>query len=935
MRIFELARELKTSAGDLLRIAQQLDLEATSTLSQLDSDEARRLKRHFVKLAPDERQADSALQEKLAAKRTRAAARLASRAAAEREKLAATIERAKSAEALLRAKELEEAVTLGGVPEAAAQETAVAVDEPVASRAATVDEEVVVTIAPPAPESPKVIIHAEGAITSAESAKEEAAQEPAADFVDDDDFDDGDEELAEVYLGRRAQAPQPAKATSMRARSGRDADQPAVAPRGGKAPARRATAPEPPAATAAAGRGAARGSAKKGRGTDKQPPARGAAAKAGRGTTEKTGRGTAEKGGRGGLQPIVRGITAGTSTIPRGTAAAAAAENPRFAPVVATTTSSDKLLQLRGPTLVKDLAEMMGIRPNRLIADLMQLNVLVSINQRVDLERAGTIAAKYGYTVELERTKRSAARRPAIKRLDEEDDIPDDQPEDMKPRPPVVTFLGHVDHGKTSLMDRIRQAQVASGEAGGITQHIGAYSVELAGRKITFLDTPGHAAFAAMRARGANLTDIAVIIIAADDGIMPQTREVIKQAQQSGVQLMVAINKCDLPTAKPDRVRQQLQGEGLTPEEWGGDLVVCEVSAHTGDGIEHLLEMILLQADMLELEANPNRRADGYVIEAQLELGRGPTASLLVTSGTLKAGDVVLIGEHFGRLRGLMDDRGRKILKAGPATAVSVMGLSGVPEAGAEFRVMVNEKRARELAEKFAQERKESELTAAATRSVSMDDLFSKLSEQQKKQLNLIIKGDTQGSIEAIVDSLKEMRSEKITLDIIHTGVGNVSTNDVQRAAAGTALLVGFQVGLDNGVAALARRDGVRVQTFRIIYELFEHVKQAMFDLIDPEYREVVKGHAQIRAIFDIGGRGRIAGCQLLDGTIGAKLFVRIKRGRDVVYDGRIASLRHFQDEVDEVRDLQECGIFFDKFEAFEEGDIVECYAMEEMEKTL
>jgi len=607
---------------------------------------------------------------------------------------------------------------------------------------------------------------------------------------------------------------------------------------------------------------------------------------------------------------------------------------PRFAPVVANAPAGDKVLQLRGPTLLKDLAEMMGIRPNRLIADLMQLNVLVSINQRVDIERAGKIAEKYGYTVEMERTRRSATRKPTIKRLDEEDDIPEDQPEDMKPRPPVVTFLGHVDHGKTSLMDYIREAKVVAGEAGGITQHIGAYSVEVAGRKITFLDTPGHAAFSAMRARGANLTDIAVIIIAADDGIMPQTREVIRQAQQAGVQLMVAINKCDLPSAKPDRVRQQLQGEGLTPEEWGGDLIVCEVSAMTGQGVDHLLEMILLQADMLELEANPDRRADGYVIEAQLELGRGPTATLLVSSGTLKQGDVVLIGEHFGRLRGLVDDRGRKVLKAGPATAVRVMGLSGVPEAGAEFRVMVNEKRARELSEKFAQERKGAELTAAS-RTVTMDTLLEKLTEQEKKQLNVIVKGDTQGSVEAIVDSLRDIRSEKIALEIINTGVGNISTTDVQRAAASDSLVVGFQVGLDTGVAALARHENVRAQTFRIIYELFDHVKQAMLDLLDPEYREVHKGEAQIRAIFDIGRKGRVAGCQLLGGTIATRFRVRIKRAREVIFDGRIASLRHFQDEVPEVSDLQECGIFFDGFEDFAEGDIVECYAMEELERTL
>jgi translation initiation factor IF-2 len=416
---------------------------------------------------------------------------------------------------------------------------------------------------------------------------------------------------------------------------------------------------------------------------------------------------------------------------------------------------------------------------------------------------------------------------------------------------------------------------------------------------------------------------------------MPQTREVIKDCRQANVQIMVAINKCDLPAAKPDRVRQQLQGEGLTPEEWGGDVVCCEVSAHTGQGMDNLLEMILLQADVLELQANPNRRADGYVIEAQMELGRGPTATLLVASGTLKQGDVVLIDEHYGRLRGLVDDRGRKVSSVGPAQAVRVMGLSGVPEAGAEFRVMTNEKRAKELAEKFAMERKAAELQEVK-KSVDLDSIFNKMKESDKKTLSIIVKADTQGTVEAICDTLRDIRSEKITLEILSSSIGNITANDVQRAAAGNAMIVGFQVTAEAGVAPLATHDGVRISTFRIIYELFDFVKQSMLDKLDPEYREVVRGHAQIRQIFEIGKKGKVAGCQLLDGVIRVKdAKVRIKRNRDIVWDGRISSLRHFQDEVAEVKDLQECGIFFDGFEDFQEGDIVECYAMEEMERTL
>jgi len=598
-----------------------------------------------------------------------------------------------------------------------------------------------------------------------------------------------------------------------------------------------------------------------------------------------------------------------------------------------TSVPPDRLILLRGAVLVKDLADQLGLRPNRLIADLMQLNILASINQRVEVDVAQKIAEKYGYKIEIERQKRSTERKPVMRSEDADDAIPEDKPEDLQPRPPVVTFLGHVDHGKTSLMDRIRNTRVASGEAGGITQHIGAYTVEISGRKITFLDTPGHAAFSAMRARGASLTDIAVIIIAADDGIMPQTREVIRQAQQAGVQIMVAINKCDLPTAKPDRVRQMLQGEGLTPEEWGGDLICAEVSAHTGEGVDHLLEMILLQADVMELTANPLRRANGYVIEAQLEQGLGPTGTLLVTGGTLSVGDIVLCGEHVGKIRGLIDDRGRRVKSAGPATAVKCMGLSGVPEAGAEFRVMLNEKRARDLAERTTVERKQVELSSS--KATSLDALMSQMKGSQRRELAVIVKADTQGSSEAIVEALKNIKSEKVSLNIISEGIGNASATDVNKASAGKALVLGFSVSCDTGVQQLARHVGVRVSTFRIIYELIDFVKQRMLDLLSPEYKEVIRGHAEIRAAFDIGKTGRVAGCQLLDGVLRADARYRVFRKKEKLWDGKLSSLKHFQNEVAEVSGSQECGIFFNGFEAFQVGDIIECYALEELPRTL
>ncbi len=592
-----------------------------------------------------------------------------------------------------------------------------------------------------------------------------------------------------------------------------------------------------------------------------------------------------------------------------------------------------KEISIRGAVVVKDLAAKLNIKPNRLIADLMGLKILASINQRVEPDVAIKVAAKYGYSVTVEKARDKAAAKPVLKAIDADDLIPDDPPESLRPRAPVVTFLGHVDHGKTTLMDWIRKEHVAAGEAGGITQQISAYQVEVAGRKITFLDTPGHAAFSAMRARGAQITDIAVLIIAADDGIMPQTEECIKVARQSGVQIMVAITKADKPTANVDRVKQQLQKRGLTPEDWGGDIICCPVSGVTGMGVDSLLENILVQAEVLELTANPARRANGFVIEAELQQGLGPCATLLVSGGTLRVGDVILIGEHFGKVRALIDDRGRRIKEAPPATPVKATGLSGVPEAGAEFRVMLDEKRARTLAAEAAQERKEQELSQS--KAASLDALMSKMAAEGKKELNVIVKSDTQGSLEAIVEALNSIKSEKVGLNIIGTGTGNVSLTDVKSAAAGKAVVVGFDIGIDSGVQHEARHDGVRINSFRIIYELIDHVKSTMLDLLPPEYREVVKGHAEIKAIYDIGKLGKIAGSQMLDGTLLAKEKFRILRNKTQIWDGKVQTLRHFKDEVKEVTGQQECGVCFQNYEDFAVGDIIECYLLEELPKTL
>ena len=611
---------------------------------------------------------------------------------------------------------------------------------------------------------------------------------------------------------------------------------------------------------------------------------------------------------------------------PHGTPSAASAGGIRV-------DEANKEISIRGAVVVKDLAAKLGIKPNRLIADLMGLKILASINQRVEPDVATRVAEKYGFKVTVEHARNKDAAKPVLKAIDADDLIPEDAPETLKPRAPVVTFLGHVDHGKTTLMDWIRKEHVAAGEAGGITQQISAYQVEIAGKPITFLDTPGHAAFSAMRARGAQITDIAVLIIAADDGIMPQTEECIKVARQTGVQIMVALTKCDKPTANVDRVKQQLQKKGLTPEDWGGDIICCPVSGITGEGVDALLENILVQAEVLELQANPNRRANGYVIESELQQGLGPCATLLVTGGTLKVGDAILIGEHFGKVRALIDDHGRRIKEAGPATPVKATGLSGVPEAGAEFRVMLDEKRARTLAEETARERKEQELSTS--KAASLDALMSRMAAEGKRELNVVVKSENQGTLEAVVQALQEIKSEKVGLNVIGTGTGNVSLTDVKSAAAGKAIVVGFDIGTDSGVQQQARHDGVRINSFRIIYELIDHVKQSMLDLLPPEYKEVVLGHAEIKAIYDIGKLGKIAGSQMLDGKLVAKERYRILRQKEQVWDGRVQTLRHFKDEVKEVTGQQECGVCFANYEDFRVGDVIECYLMEELPRSL
>lgn len=610
-------------------------------------------------------------------------------------------------------------------------------------------------------------------------------------------------------------------------------------------------------------------------------------------------------------------------------AAAPAAVAPA---AVASSGPVDKTIRLKGPVLVKDFAEMLNMRPNQLIAELMAMNIFASINQRIDVPVAKKVAEKRGFTVEHE--KRTAEHAMVQKKHDETVPDAEDRPDDLKPRYPVVTFMGHVDHGKTSLLDNIRNATVAAGESGGITQHIGAYTIQYEERGITFLDTPGHAAFTAMRARGANLTDIVVLIVAADDGVMPQTLEALQHARAAEVMIMVAINKVDLPGANLDRVKKELQANGLTPEDWGGETIVCPVSAKTGEGVKHLLEMIILQADMLDLKANPKARAEGYVIEARMEPGMGPAANLLVTRGTLHIGDVVLCDRFYGKVRALISDHGVKIKSACPSTPVTCLGLSGVPSAGSSFRVCDDEKRARVIAEAAALKAKTDQLTAPVRRS-SLVSLMERIRDNEKIELKAIVKADTQGSVEAITHALQEIKSDKVSLNVVLAGTGNISPNDIMLAAASDAVILGFHVAKEPGIDALMKHHRVDVHLHSIIYELIDHVRDAMRGLLAPEIREIITGHAVIKQIFPVGKVCQVAGCMVTDGVVRANSRIRAKRGTEILYEGSIFSLKHFKDSVAEVRQGQECGIRLEKFNNFAVADVLESYTHEEIAQNL
>lgn len=580
-----------------------------------------------------------------------------------------------------------------------------------------------------------------------------------------------------------------------------------------------------------------------------------------------------------------------------------------------------KELMVKGSKTVKDLAEELGMSPNTLIAKLLGFGIMVNINQEVEPDIIKKLGEKLGYKVSVEIPEKP----PEEGLLGEEED----RPEDLKPRPPVVTVLGHVDHGKTSLLDAIRETDVIAQEAGGITQHIGASQVVLNNDILIFLDTPGHEAFTSMRARGAQVTDMVVLVVAADDGVMPQTVEAINHVKAAGVPIIVALNKIDKPDANPDRVKQQLTEYGLVPEEWGGDTICVPVSAKNKEGIDNLLEMIILVAEMAELKANPSAPARGTVVEAKLEKGRGPVATLLIQKGTLKVGDHLVCGSIYGKVRALINDKGQKLKKATPSTPVEVLGFSDIPEAGDIFQVIKDDKKARQIAEKRAQSKREAELQK--TKRVSLDDLYRHIKEGEIKELNLIIKGDVQGSVGALKDSLSKIDSDDVRLQVIHSGVGAVTESDVMLASASNAIIIGFNVRPEPKARKMAETENVEIKTYRVIYEVIEDIKGAMTGLLEPEYEEVILGRAEVRETFKVSRLGTIAGCYVLDGKLTRDSGVRVIRDNVVIHEGKINSLKRFKEDVKEVGEGFECGLMVEKFNDIKEGDVLESFVMQEV----
>lgn len=592
-------------------------------------------------------------------------------------------------------------------------------------------------------------------------------------------------------------------------------------------------------------------------------------------------------------------------------------------PVITTPKAQKRIIKISDTIQVGELAHRMGVKSAELIKKLIDLGIMANINQFLDFEEASLVAADYGFEVE------NVALEEDVLLKEEEGRI-----EDMVKRPPVVTVMGHVDHGKTTLLDTIRRTNVVAGEKGGITQHIGAYTVELEQGRITFIDTPGHEAFTAMRARGAQVTDIVILVVAADDGVMDRTREAISHAKAAKVPIIVAVNKIDKPEANPDRVKRQMSELGFMPEEWGGDTLFVNISAKKEIGIKELLEAILLQAEMLELKANPKVPARGVVLEASIDRGRGPVATVLVQQGTLKPHDIIVAGRQWGRIRAMLDDNGNPVKEATPSYAVQVLGLTAVPQAGDDFIVVKEEKIAKQIVEHREEKAKKAEIARSPAK-ITVEEFYDKLQECEAKEVHLIIKGDVQGSIEAVAESVKQLGTDKCKVDIVHAAVGQVTENDIMLASASDAMIIGFNVKVDGGAKKLAEQEKVEIRTYGVIYELIEDLKRIMLGKLEPTYVEKVVGHAEVKNIFPIAKVGNVAGCYVTDGKVLRSGKARIVRNGSEIWSGNIENLKRFKDDVREVAQANECGIKLEGFNEFQEGDVIEVFVLEEVAPTL
>jgi translation initiation factor IF-2 len=596
--------------------------------------------------------------------------------------------------------------------------------------------------------------------------------------------------------------------------------------------------------------------------------------------------------------------------------------------------SGEKIIHLKPPIVVKDLADKMGLKPFKIIADLIAFQVFASADKAIDIEIAEKVCEKHGFKLEREKREKGGG----VHKVEEVIVEPVAQvvaevaEEKLELRAPIITFMGHVDHGKTSLLDALRKTQVTAGEAGGITQHIGAYCIFNGGKPITFIDTPGHAAFSAMRARGANVTDIVVLIIASDDGIMPQTKEALSHAKAAGVQLMVAINKCDLPTANVLRVKSQLQDIGLAPVDWGGEIECMEVSAKSGLGLDNLLETMSLQAEVLELKADPKADPRATVIESSMVAGKGPVATVIVGQGTLKVGQPFICGPYWGKVKALINDRGENIKEVLPGMPCEVIGFSDMPHVGDEVVVMKNERDVKTLSEERLSDIRQKKLTVP--RRSTLEHLFASIDDSNKKVLKVVLKCDVQGSVEAIAKCLTDIKSDKCNLDILHKEVGAINESDVLLASASDAIILGFNVKVENKALTTAKRETVQVKLYSIIYELIDQVKESMQGLLDPLTREKVIGHARVKQVFKVN-KGYVGGSVVTDGIMNRKQRARVLRDGQAVYDGGFETLRRFQDEVNEVRNGLECGIKLNGFSDYEENDVIECYELEKIAQTL